>query len=352
MRRLLIVVLLLAPLAMAQPRRRASGPAIPTALIDPIAAKALADGAPAVSIAIGRGDSILFAAGYGTASANTIYQAGSVSKQFAAAAMMLLVERGAVSLGDPVEKYVPAMAGKGMTIRQLLSHTSGLTRDIPNLTSAYAPISEADAVARIAAAKTLFQPGAGWSYSNAGYYLVAVVIEKASGKPYAQFLDEELLLPLGLASTAVCGSTPRVPTPDGYLLMTATKQVVPVRAADMSLLLGAGDVCSTATDLARWSHALATGRAVTPASYEEMTRPRASISATATYGFGLLMDLDRGNPVVLHDGLVLGFQTILIHYPDQDLTIAVVVNAIDDTLAWVPATTAGIQIGQTLVPAH
>jgi CubicO group peptidase (beta-lactamase class C family) len=352
MRRFLIALVLLAPLVSAQPRRRASAPAIPTAIIDPIAAKTLADGAPAITVAVSRGDSVLFAAGYGTASANTTYQIGSVSKQFAAAAIMRLVERGAIGLGDPVEKFVPSMAGKGMTIRQLLSHTSGLTRDIPNLLDAYTPISQTEAVARIAASKPLFQPGAGWSYSNAGYYLIALIIEKASGKPYAQFLDEELFLPLGLASTAVCGSTPRVPTPDGFLLLQQTKQVVPIRAANMSLLLGAGDICSTATDLARWSHALATGRAVSAASYEEMTLPRASLSATATYGFGLLLDVDRGNPLVLHDGLVLGFQTILLYYPNQDLAIAVLVNAIDDQLSWVPATEAGLKIGQALVPAH
>jgi CubicO group peptidase (beta-lactamase class C family) len=352
MRRLLVLFVIVAPLAVAQPRRRTSGPAIPTATIDPIAAKALADGAPAVSIAIGRGDSILLAAGYGTASANTIYQVGSVSKQFAAAAVMRLVERGAVMLDDPVEKFVPQMAGKGMTVRHLLSHTSGLVRDIPNLISAYTPITEADAVTRIAAAKTLFKPGASWSYSNAGYYLLALIIEKASGKPYAQFLDEELFLPLGLASTAVCGSTPRVPTPEGFMLLQSNKQVVPIKAADMSLLLGSGNVCSTAPDLVRWNRALTTGRAVSAASYEQMIAPWATISPTATYGFGLLVASDRGNPLVLHDGLVLGFQTILMHYPQQDLTIAVLVNAIDDSLTWLPATAAGLDIGKALVPAH
>lgn len=352
MRRLLILLLVIAPLAVAQPRRRASAPAIPSALIDPIAAKALADGAPAMSIAIGRGDSILFAAGYGTAGANTIYQVGSVSKQFAAAAMMRLVERGAVRLDDPVEKFVPAMAGKGITVQHLLSHTSGIVRDIPNLGSIYTPITQPVAVARIAAAKPLFKPGASWSYSNAGYYLVAVIIEQASGKPYAQFLDDELFLPLGLASTAVCGSTPRVPTPDGYMRLAATKQVVPIHAAEMSILFGGGNICSTAPDLVRWTRALTTGRAVSAASYQQMTYPWASIGPTATYGFGLIADVDRGNARVLHDGLVIGFQAFLMHYPDQDLTVAVLANATDDTFTWFPANIAGLELGKALVPAH
>ncbi|HKO56130.1 MAG TPA: serine hydrolase domain-containing protein [Thermoanaerobaculia bacterium] len=352
MRRLLIALLLLAPLATAQPRRRTSGPAIPPALIDPIAAKMLAGGAPAVSIAVGRGDSILFAAGYGSAGANTIYQVGSVSKQFAAAAIMRLVERGAVHLDDPIESYVPEMAGKNITVQQLLSHTSGLVRDIPNLTSLYVPISKEVAVARIAAAKPLFPPGTWWSYSNAGYYLLALIVEKASGKPYAQFLDEELFLPLGLASTAVCGSTPRVPTPEGYIRLSASKQVIPIKSEDMSILLGSGNICSTATDLVRWNRALTTGRAVSAASYEQMTQPRFAVTSTAAYGFGLLTDVDHGNPIVLHDGLVLGFQSMLLYYPERDVTVAVLTNVMDDSFDWLPATAAGVAVGRALLFAQ
>jgi CubicO group peptidase (beta-lactamase class C family) len=352
MRRLLIVLLLLAPLAIAQPRRRTSGPAIPPSLINPIAAKVLADGAPAVSIAVGRGDSILFAAGYGSAGANTIYQIGSVSKQFAAAAIMRLVERSAVALDDPIEKYVPEMAGKNITLQHLLSHTSGLVRDIPNLVSLYVPITKADAVTRIAASKPMFQPGTWWSYSNAGYYLLGLVVEKASGKPYAQFLDEELFLPLGLASTAVCGSTPRVPTPEGFIRLSASKQVIPIKSEDMSVVFGGGNICSTATDLVRWNRALTSGRAVSAASYEQMRQPRFSVTSTAAYGFGLMMDVDKGNPIVMHDGLVLGFNAMLLYYPERDLTVAVIANAHDDSFSWLPATAAGFVVGRALVFAQ
>jgi len=351
MRRLFLALLILAPLVAAQPRRRASGPEIPPATLAPIAAKTLADGAPAISIAVARGDSIIFSAGYGTATANTIYQVGSVTKQFTAAAIMRLVERGSVALDDPIEKFLPEMAGRTITVRHLLTHTSGLVRDIPNLIDLHASITKPVAIARIAASASLFRAGTAWSYSNAGYYLLANIIERVSGKSYVQFLEDELLLPLGLASTGVCGSSPRVPTPDGFLLIQKTKSVIAIPAVDMSVLFGSGNICSTAIDLAHWSNALATGRVVSPASYEEMTREYAALSPTAGYGFGLFTDVDRGHVVVFHDGIVLGFQAMLMTYPDRDLTIAVLVNAIDDQITWVPATSAGFAIGKTLVPA-
>jgi len=302
-----------------------------------------------MSAAIGSGVSVVFAEGFGGASATTIYQIGSVTKQFVAAAIMRLAERGALKVEDPIETYVPQMAGKGITIRHLLSHTSGLPRDVPGLVSLYQPLARADALARIASAKLDFKPGLRYQYSNAAFYLLGVVVEKASGRTCAQYLDEELFTPLGLWSTSVCGT--KSAPPDGYLVTLGTHTVQPVKAADMSLLFGAGDICSTVTDLVRWNRALAGGLAVSRASYEQMITPRVAVAPGLSYGYGLLIGSDRGNPVVLHDGLVLGFNALLLYYPERDLTIAVTANAIRDDLEWVPASVAALKIGTALVPA-
>jgi len=353
MRRVAVFLALFVPvLAVAQHRRAAAPAAIAPSVIEPLIAPRIAEGAPAMSVAIGRGDSVVFAEGFGSGSATTIYQIGSVTKQFVAAAIMRLAERGALQVDDPLEKYIPEMAGKGIVIRQLLTHTSGLQRDVPGLTSAYVPLARADVIARIAAAKLDFKPGLRFQYSNAAYYLLAVIVEKAGGRPYAQYLDEELFAPLGLTSTAVCGTKSTVPTPDGYLVSSTTGRAALVKAADMSVLFGAGDICSTVTDLVRWNHALASGLAVSRASYEEMTTPRANVGSGLTYGYGLIIGQDRGNAMILHDGLVLGFNAFLLYYPERDLTIAVTANAIRDDLEWVPASTAAVSIGAALVPAR
>lgn len=345
------LLLVLCPaLALAQHRRAAAPAPIPPSVIAPLIAPGLADGAPAMSVAIGRGDSIVFAEGFGSGSATEVYQIGSVTKQFVAAAIMRLAERGALHLDDPLETFVPEMAGKGILIRHLLTHTSGLARDIPGLTSAYVPLARADVIKRIAAAKLDFKPGLRFQYSNAAYYLLAVVIEKASGRPYARYLDEELFAPLGLTSTSVCGT--KSAPPDGYLVSLATHEVAPVRSADMSLLFGAGDICSTVTDLVRWNRGLAGGLAVSRASYAEMTTPRVDVGSGLSYGYGLLLGSDRGNAIVLHDGLVLGFNALLLYYPERDVTIAVTANAIRDDLVWEPAVTAGLNIGAAIVPAR
>src|SRR2546423_10889060 len=137
--RRLIAVLLLAFLSLpaAAQHRRSGAPApIAPSAIEPLVAPGLADGAPAMSAAIGRGDSIVFAEGFGSGSATTIYQIGSVTKQFVAAAIMRLVERGALQVDDPLEKFIPEMTGKSILIRHLLTHTSGLPRDVPGISSA------------------------------------------------------------------------------------------------------------------------------------------------------------------------------------------------------------------------
>ena len=170
-----------------------------------------------------------------------------------------------------------------------------------------------------------FTPGTKWSYSNAGYMLLGLAIESITGRPFADVIQSELALPLGLIDTGVCG-TSNLPLPEGYGRPVATWVRMP--PFHTSVVRYSGGLCSTASDLARWAHLLATGHAMLPASYATMTTPaRLANNAVVPYGLGLEVKKVLGHPAVLHNGAINGFQSFLLYFPDRDIAIAVVTNA-------------------------
>lgn len=351
-RALLALLLTFAQFAVAAPRRRAVGH--PPAFVPPAAVvsaareaaeAALKAGVPAVQIAVWGGGRILYSEAFGrTDSENAIaatsrspLQIGSVTKQFTAAAILRLAERGALNLDDRIETFVPAFNPRGATItlRQLLSHTSGVRREWfpptspqPNLTSA---VTREEVIKALNTGQ-LFDapPGKTWSYSNAGYMLLGLAIESVTGMSFADFVHQEFALPLGLLDTGVCG-TFNLPVPQGYVVASQNPSAFsrsPV--LHPSVVLSAGGLCSTATDLARWSHLLATGHALLPASYATMTTPaRLDNDAVVPnqYALGVWSQKVLGHPAVWHDGIVWGFMSCLFYFSDQDLAVAVVTNA-------------------------
>jgi D-alanyl-D-alanine carboxypeptidase len=358
----LLLFVALQPEAFAGVRRHAAAPPnpgapFPTAAVERVALDAIQQGVPGMSVAVSSGGRTLFAGAYGVealdtrvpATTGTIFEIASVTKQFTAAGIMRLVELGKIQVDDPLERYVPQFAGRGILLRHLLTHTSGLPQ-ANFITNVYTTISQESYLTQLSAIPNEFAPGTNWAYRNTGFYLLAVVIEKASGQPFPRFLDDQFFLPLGMTSTAVCGSRPGVPSPRGHMRLASGPTIV-VNPPDPSIFLGAGDLCSTATDLVRWNNALAHGSAVSQESYAQMTQATVATGYPWRYGYGLILDHDRGNPTVEHDGLLLGFQSFLLYYPEQDLTTAVLTNAMDDQLEWVPATDAGFAIGRLLVPA-
>jgi D-alanyl-D-alanine carboxypeptidase len=257
-------------------------------------------------------------------------QIGSVTKQFTAAAILRLAEQGALTLDDRIEKFVPEFDPRGATItlRRLLNHTSGLPRDW------YAPTAAADptvAVTREQVIKGLngqpfaFVPGKGWSYSNAGYMLLGYAIESITDRSYADFVQTEFALPLGLIDTGMCG-TSNLPLPDGYGLFTTSQGPLWARmkAWHRSFVWSSGSLCSTAHDLARWSHFLSTGGVLQPASYATMTTP---VSPVIPYAFGLTVQKILGRPAVWHNGALEGFYCYVVYFSDQHVAIAVLTNA-------------------------
>lgn len=296
-----------------------------------------------LSVAVARGDRLLVDRGAGIADlewnqpadAKTPFRIGSITKQFTAAAIMKLVERGKVGLDDPISKYVPDFDTEGhtVTIRQLLNHTSG----IPNYTAqpafaAKAPLdlSDEDLLKTIAGVPFDFDPGTKWAYSNTNYYLLGMVVAKAVGKPYAEFMDDEFFKPLGLTHTRYGSLRDIVPQrAQGYEYDPASGRIHNAAAISMNVPGGAGALISTAGDLVRWQIALANGRAVSPGSFQQMIGSTVDVGdGVNKYGFGLMVGESGGQRRIWHNGGINGFNSMLMWLPDEGLRVAVISNDI------------------------
>ena len=332
---ILVVFLFSAPPALAA-RRRAITPPAPLAIpgIEKIAADALAAGVPGLTIAVRKGNAY-YTRAWGDADVakqlpartDAVWQVGSVTKQFTAAAILRLAEAGKLRLEDRARAWLPELDERfeGITLHHLLTHTSGVVDYVGQLTSLYQAKSPAEVLALIAAKPPTFTPGAHFSYSNSGYFLLGVIIERASATTYEQYLRDTFFVPLQLSETSYCGSG--APAPDGYAQDPADHAVFPIPAMDMSLVWAAGAVCSTGMDLLRWSSALSSGRAVSLQSYALMTSGVEPTDMRAPgYGFALILDQFDGRRRVWHNGQIPGFQSHLAWYPDEELSIAVLAN--------------------------
>jgi D-alanyl-D-alanine carboxypeptidase len=343
-RALLVLVLILGQVPAAAARTRAVGhpsryvpPAAIVSAARQSAEAAIAAGVPAVQIAVSHGGNVIYAEAFGmsdretatAASPRSVMQIGSITKQFTAAAILRLAERGSLSIDDRIEKFVPEFdpRGRTVTLRQLMQHRSGLPRDWykPGEPFPYdryfSVITRQQVIAGLNAQPFDFAPGTSWSYSNAGYMLLGYAIESITGTDYAEFFHTEFALPLGLIDTGVCG-TFNVPRPDGYGLFGG--KAVRLPAVHPSGLISSGAVCSTASDLTRWAHLLATGQVMLPASYAKMTTPA---SPFIPYGFGLELNNILGQPAVSHNGGIDGYLSWLYYFPQRDIAVAVITNA-------------------------
>jgi len=320
--------------------------------IDDAAETALDRGVPGLEVAVRLGNEFAYEKAYGVTSlenqtptaTDSPFEIGSITKQFVAAGIMRLVEGGELHVADPLAEWVPELDTHGYhpTLRHLLAHTSGVPNYTDYLTDFETPMTEAQMVDYIGTLPWSFEPGSGWQYSNSGYYLLGMVIERATGEAWVDTLDENFIRPLGLIHTSYCGSNPAMPRPIGYVEWTPgtiEQSAVP----DISLLFSAGGICSTAGDLVRWNVALTRGRAVSPASYEEMSTDAGLDNGTPTgYGYGLMVTTYRGHRVILHGGATFGFLSHLAWYPDYDLTIAVLTNLRGYTSNWSQSVGLGV----------
>lgn len=331
------------------------------AFIDSAAPATLRGGPVAgLSILVARGSTVLVDTAYGyadlengvPASRQTVYEVGSVTKQFTAAAIMRLVEQGKVHLDDDVAPYFPRFpfGGRHVTIRQLLTHTSGIhnyvelpTRD----TFLRLPLSRDSLLATIYGAPFDFEPGMQWRYSNTGYHMLGMIIEAVSGISYPDFLQRTFFTPLGMMDTRSCNDRPLVPhRARGYEVDAGT--LVNAIHFDQSIMSPAGGVCSTTHDLLTWSRALQSGRAVSAASYRAMaTEARLPNGGPETYyGYGLTLTTLAGHRAVWHDGGEPGFRARVTTFPDDSLVVIVLANTIAPQNSGSPPANLEIAIDQ------
>jgi CubicO group peptidase (beta-lactamase class C family) len=285
------------------------------------------------AVLVARGAEVLLDKGYGfadvelnvPASPKTKFRLGSVTKQFTAAAILLLQERGKLNVNDPVKKYLPdaPAAWDKITIYNLLTHTSG----IPDFTSFtdYASLepfatTPKELVARFREKTLDFQPGEQWRYSNSGYVLLGYLIEKISGESYAQFVIENIFKPLGMADSGYDSNSAIIQNrASGYTL--SANGLVNAGYINMTVPLSAGGLYSTTEDLLRWEQGFFGGKLLSAASQQEMVTPFKN-----DYAFGLQVFKVNGHQVIDHEGGIEGFNTLLAYYPEDKLTVIVLGN--------------------------
>jgi D-alanyl-D-alanine carboxypeptidase len=276
-----------------------------------------------------------------------VFQVGSVTKQFTSAAILLLVEAGLMDLEDPLTLHLPdaPVQGRVVRIRHLLEHTSGLPEYTDIVNDPWAPLTRAQIVDSIASRPFLSEPGEKYSYKNSGYYLLGLAIEQVAGRTYGDFLREEILEPLGLTSTGLCGEPPIADVPGGWMLVGPNMHSVP--PIHMEVPLSAGALCSTAGDLVRWARALGRGEVVSPASYARMTTPGTLNNGQSTpYGLGLLLVARAGRTAHSHNGAIPGFMAQLAYYPSQDVAVAVLINQMPTDPGALEQRLAGLTFGR------
>jgi CubicO group peptidase (beta-lactamase class C family) len=329
-------------------------PAATAAKIDEIAARALADTrAPSVSVAIVQGGKIAYEKAYGKgrldpaidARPEMRYSIGSVSKQFLAAAVLLLVQDGKLSLDDRVSRYFPDLTrANEITIRQLLSHTSGYPDYYPQ---DYVPpfMKEPVTAQKILdewAKKPLdFDPGTRWQYSNTNYVIAGRIVEKVTDEPLFSFLSKRILQPLGMTSAIDLDAQPLGSSDAAGYTRFVFGPPRPAVAEGRGWLYAAGELAMTAHDLALWDISLMEHKLLNPASLDAMLTPVRLRNSTPTdYGLGVEVFNSGGHPKVIHDGAVAGFVSLNTLWPDQGAAVVVLANMDGSGSTWAIANQA------------
>jgi CubicO group peptidase (beta-lactamase class C family) len=260
----------------------------------------------------------------------TRFQICSVSKRFTAAAAMLLVESGRLDLGEPLARWLPEgpPQWRQVTLHQLLSHTAGVPHwlEAPGLDPAE-PMRISDRMEVIQATPLRTEPGAHWHYSSPGFLLAGLIVERASGQPYREFLTERILSPLKLTQTTIGGA------PAGAARGYQDGQPVP--PWDLDAMPGTGDIWSTTADLARFTAALQCGELVAASSLRAMCTTHAALNddddgeprlTTTGYGYGTYTGTFAGHPACYHTGDNPGYLSFACWIPDLAASIVILVN--------------------------
>jgi CubicO group peptidase (beta-lactamase class C family) len=336
----LLAVLILLTASLLQAQAPSSLSVVLREKVDSIVRQSLTTtGVPSASIAIVQAGAIAYLQAYGDsrieprtpASPAMRYSIGSISKQFTAAAILLLAEQGKLSLDDPVSRFVPDLTrGNEVTIRELLSHSSGYQDYWPQ---DYVPpfmlqSVNTETILNLWARKPLdFDPGTEWQYSNTNFVIAGLIVEKASGEPLLQFLSTHIFAPLGMKSVINIDQNRLTETDaTGYLRYA----LGPPRLAPKEgkgWLFAAGELAMPAEDLAKWDISMINRSVLQPASYAQMEKEVVLKNGLGTrYGLGVSVVREFGQRAIEHGGEVSGFTAQNTVFPDARMAVVVLVN--------------------------
>ncbi len=291
------------------------------------------------SVLVGKGDEILLAKGYGfadiendvAATEETIYRLGSLSKQFTAVAILQLAEKGTITLDESIRTYLPDYpeVGGPITVRHLLNHTSGLV-SYTTQSEYWKHLNDDLPKERVldwfASRELAFPPGHKYSYSNSGYFVLGLILERVTGESFGDYVKQHILDPLDLKSTYLDDGVVKIPNKAKGYERDAGK-LVPCRPLNTRLAFSVGSMASNLIDLFTFHRALRNGKLVSPASYEAMTTPAwLDDGSFDKYGMAFHVEKWGKTRVLRHGGLIFGFKTCNYYYPDEDLTIIILMN--------------------------
>jgi CubicO group peptidase (beta-lactamase class C family) len=267
------------------------------------------------------------------ASPATNYRLASVTKQFTAAAILLLAEEGRLGLDDRVRKWLPTLpaAVDAVTVRHLLTHTSGLIDYEDVIPEAMtAQLHDEDVLSLLETQpRTYFPPGTSYRYSNSGYALLALIVERTSGKRFASFLQERIFEPLGMSNTVAHEEGRSVVAERAYGYSRAAGSWTRTDQSQTSAVLGDGGIYSSIDDLAKWDAALYDERLLKAASLRQAFEPATNTDdPTVRYGFGWRITGDS----LWHSGETRGFRNVIVRFPGRHLTVVVLTNRDDPEL--------------------
>ncbi len=285
------------------------------------------------SVLVARGDQVLFSKGYGFANLewnipntpDTKYRIGSMTKQFTAAAILLLEQQGKIKVGDPIRKYLPddPPTWDKITIYHLLTHTSGIvdllnTPGIQNMIPL--PQTPEQLLALVRDKPLQFEPGTKFLYSSSGYNLLGRLIEKITGQRYQDYMQKNIFMPLGMKDSGYDTNIDILPKrASGYT--PGPKGPENAQYVHMSNTYSAGGLYSTSEDLLRWEQGLFGGKILSTESLSKMTTPNLN-----GYAFGLYVGTAKGRRRIIHEGGVPGFNSCMVYFPETKVTIAVLSN--------------------------
>ena len=314
---------------------------------------------PGLSLLVRQRGKIVRAEGYGFSNVElqvpvkpeTLFQSGSMGKQFTSTAIMMLVEEGKVRLDDPLTRFFPdaPAAWKDVTVRELLSHTAGFG-DYPKSFDFRKDWTEAELLKLVESIPLAYPPGTKWEYSNLGYLTLGILIHQVTGEFYGDFLEKHIFKPLEMKTTRIISEADIVPNRSAGYRLVKGELKNQEWVSPMVNTTADGSLYFSILDLANWDAALYTEKLIKRSSLQEMWTPTKLKNGEPNkdgYGFGWFIEEQKGHRIISHDGSWQGFETAIVRYVDDELTVVALDNLADSKPGDIAHHVAEMYLAQT-----